>query len=337
MDNITNITDAPLTRRQAREIERRTGVRPVAPSQAFRHDTGEIVRNEMTALVSVLPTELVERIAEPVAPREEIEIPAAFDGRSLTVRAAVPATIVAQRRRRTAASFAAAAAVTAVASVGLASANTGEVVAAEYQANLLTANTPIEATDEVVDTAAQTDSIAPAAPVEVTEETTSVETFDSSSIMAVAEASVAPATSTVTETTSNESSSNVSSESSTPTAASGNYSVPAANGSGIVATAYSWVGSGIYGHGTTPDGWDCAGFVQYVFAQNGISLPWGVGSQAAMGTVVSDPQPGDLVIFGGYHVAIYVGDGMMIDSPDWGRSVELGGLDAGSSYYFVRI
>ena len=52
---------------------------------------------------------------------------------------------------------------------------------------------------------------------------------------------------------------------------------------------------------------------------------------------VLDPPPGDLVIFPNFHVGIYAGNGQMIDAPTEGRMVELGGLDAGGSYYFVRL
>ncbi|MEK8227755.1 NlpC/P60 family protein [Oerskovia sp. M15] len=49
--------------------------------------------------------------------------------------------------------------------------------------------------------------------------------------------------------------------------------------------------------GTTPDGFDCSGFTQYVFAQLGISLPRTSGAQGNLGTKVSraDAQPGDLI------------------------------------------
>ena len=335
MDNITNITDAPLTRRQAREIERRTGVRPVASSSAFRHDTGEIVRNEMTALVSVLPTELVERIAESVAPREEIEIPAAFDGRSLTVRAAVPASIVAQRRRRTAGSFAAAAAVTAVASVGLASAGAGgDVVAADHQANLLTATAPAEAADEVVDAAAETDTIAPAAPAVVTEGETTVAAFDSAAIASVATAAVAtPSTSTSTSSSS--------SSDSTPAAGSSTSSFVPTAGSlqeNILAAAYAQIGI---------SGLDCTDMVQDALAAVGLVTSrfdggpdLGVSSFFAFGTEISWDQamPGDIIIAPGEHVAIYARDGMSVHG-GWNGAADdtvLAGLGP-YSYYVVRV
>ncbi|EPI51495.1 NlpC/P60 family protein [Peptoniphilus lacrimalis] len=68
--------------------------------------------------------------------------------------------------------------------------------------------------------------------------------------------------------------------------------------------------------GTTPAGWDCSGFVQYVFANMGVSLPRTSGAQATVGTAVpslAQAAPGD-IIANGTHAAIYVGNGMVINS-----------------------
>ena len=66
--------------------------------------------------------------------------------------------------------------------------------------------------------------------------------------------------------------------------------------------------------GTTPAGFDCSGFVQWVFGQLGVSLPRTSWEQYTVGTPVSQQnlQPGDLVFFTTYqsgvsHVGIYVG------------------------------
>lgn len=68
--------------------------------------------------------------------------------------------------------------------------------------------------------------------------------------------------------------------------------------------------------GTTPAGWDCSGFVQYVFAAVGVSLPRTSGAQATVGTPIpslDQAQPGD-IIANGQHASIYVGNGMVINS-----------------------
>jgi len=92
--------------------------------------------------------------------------------------------------------------------------------------------------------------------------------------------------------------------------------------SGVLGIAASLTGiSYVYG-GTTPAGFDCSGYTQWVFGKAGMSLPRTAEAQRQAATPVSDPQPGDLVFFGApaFHVGIYAGDGMMYDSPRTGRS-----------------
>ena len=83
----------------------------------------------------------------------------------------------------------------------------------------------------------------------------------------------------------------------------------------------------VYG-GTTPDGFDCSGFVKYVFEKFDIKLKRVSRDQYAYcGTEVArrDLQPGDLVFFGSGgvvgHVGIYTGDGEMIHSPSTGKTL----------------
>jgi cell wall-associated NlpC family hydrolase len=80
----------------------------------------------------------------------------------------------------------------------------------------------------------------------------------------------------------------------------------------------------VYG-GTTTAGFDCSGYVQYVFAKVGVSLPRTAEQQRQAVQAVSDPRPGDLVFFGSpaYHVGIYAGNGMMWDSPQTGSAIAL--------------
>ncbi len=90
----------------------------------------------------------------------------------------------------------------------------------------------------------------------------------------------------------------------------------------------------VYG-GTSPSGFDCSGFTQYVFGKAGISLPRTASAQQAAATPVSDPKPGDLVFFGSpaWHVGIYTGNGMMIDSPRSGKSTSERPIFSGVSGY----
>ena len=90
----------------------------------------------------------------------------------------------------------------------------------------------------------------------------------------------------------------------------------------------------VYG-GETPAGFDCSGFTQYVFGKAGVSIPRTASAQQSAATPVSDPQPGDLVFYGypAWHVGIYTGNGMMIDSPREGKSTSERPLFSGVSGY----
>ena len=105
--------------------------------------------------------------------------------------------------------------------------------------------------------------------------------------------------------------------------------------SNVIEIAKRYIGTPYVYGGSTPSGFDCSGFTQYVFAQAGISLPRTAEQQRQFATPVSNPQPGDLVFFGApaYHMGIYVGDGMMIDSPRTGSTVSIRPVFSGVSGY----
>ena len=74
----------------------------------------------------------------------------------------------------------------------------------------------------------------------------------------------------------------------------------------------------VYG-GTSPGGFDCSGFVRYVFANYGVYLPRTADAQYEVGRHVSSLQPGDLVFFAtdGYgvsHSGIYIGNNEFISA-----------------------
>ena len=78
-----------------------------------------------------------------------------------------------------------------------------------------------------------------------------------------------------------------------------------------------------------PGGFDCSGFVMYVFSQVGVSLPHHAASQYGVGVPVSQDQlqAGDLVFFDGLgHVGIYIGGGQFIHSPHTGDVVKISSL-----------
>ncbi|MCU1439305.1 MAG: NlpC/P60 family protein [Rhodoglobus sp.] len=90
--------------------------------------------------------------------------------------------------------------------------------------------------------------------------------------------------------------------------------------------------------GADPSGFDCSGFVMYVYAQFGVGLPHGVGGQSSLGTVIDESAalPGDVVILSdGSHDGIYMGGGMILDAPQPGGVVSVRPLWT-SSYYIVR-
>ena len=102
---------------------------------------------------------------------------------------------------------------------------------------------------------------------------------------------------------------------------------PAAGG--IVGTAQSGVGSAYVYGGTSYGAWDCSGFTQWVYAQNGISIPRTSQAQASAGTPTANPQPGDLVIqSGGGHVGIYLGGGKMISALNPAQGTQVHSVNA---------
>jgi cell wall-associated NlpC family hydrolase len=89
--------------------------------------------------------------------------------------------------------------------------------------------------------------------------------------------------------------------------------------------------------GDSPSGFDCSGFVMFVYAQFGIALPHNAGAQGAMGKPIrlSDAKPGDVVIMAG-HDGIYAGHGKILDAPQAGGVVSIRDLWT-SDYYIVRL
>ena len=102
----------------------------------------------------------------------------------------------------------------------------------------------------------------------------------------------------------------------------------AISGSDVVADARRYLGVPYVWGGTDPStGLDCSGLTQQVYGDLGIDLPRVSRDQANVGTAVgslADAQPGDLLFFGSpvHHVAIYEGNGMMIEAPHTGESVK---------------
>jgi len=105
----------------------------------------------------------------------------------------------------------------------------------------------------------------------------------------------------------------------------------------IISMSMDYLGVPYVFGGTSPYGFDCSGYVQYVFAKAGINLPRTADVQYEVGTPVSTAEliPGDLVFFetytyGASHVGIYVGDGNFIHASS-SRGVTVSSL--GQAYY----
>ena len=106
--------------------------------------------------------------------------------------------------------------------------------------------------------------------------------------------------------------------------------VPAARYGQVVGIALQYLGIPYVWGGASPStGFDCSGFVMYVFAQIGVSLPHHAASMYSYGSPVSRDQlaPGDLVFFDGLgHMGIYIGGGQFVHAPHTGDVVKISSL-----------
>ncbi len=118
---------------------------------------------------------------------------------------------------------------------------------------------------------------------------------------------------TTNASNSNSSSSNSSNSKSSPQSTK---TVPYSGGGGsAIAAGRTVMGTPYVWGGTAPGGFDCSGFVQWAYKQEGVSLPRTASQMASAGTGVpySQAKPGDLVLFrGGSHVGIYLGGGKFL-------------------------
>src|SRR5690606_31167115 len=105
-----------------------------------------------------------------------------------------------------------------------------------------------------------------------------------------------------------------------PATSKASASTATASSSAIVSTAMALRGTPYKFGGTTTAGFDCSGFVQYVFQKNGKSLTRSTLTQFAETSAVSTPKVGDLVFFantyraGISHVGIYIGNNQFVHS-----------------------
>jgi cell wall-associated NlpC family hydrolase len=227
------------------------------------------------------------------------------------------------------------------------SANAGTVgrqaaVIAAASGLILTMGLPANAADTTAGVSASTESGSAQPALAVTAAPTATVSFERPVVKTIAAPVVEPVT--VQSTSDDEDAAadaDAATASTAPTASAAAEKVVAtassAATSGIAAIAYTGIGSPYVWGGTTPNGWDCSGFTQWVYAQAGISIPR-VNAWTAM-TPTSTPQPGDLVMQnGGAHVGIYVGNGMMISAlnPSQGTLLHSVAATGSSAFYTMN-
>lgn len=170
-------------------------------------------------------------------------------------------------------------------------------------------------------------------------DTSSAATTTSTQAASSSASSQATATSSSTQTTAASSSSAATTTNSTSQATQSTQattttssqtattSTASVSASSVISYAEQFVGVPYVSGGTSPSGFDCSGFVQYVYAHFGVSLPRTSEAQSTIGSAVSvsSAQPGDLLFWGGqgsaWHVGIYVGGSSYIAAPTTGQSV----------------
>lgn len=120
-----------------------------------------------------------------------------------------------------------------------------------------------------------------------------------------------------------------------------------ATGAQILSKAQSYLGSPYVYGGASPSGFDCSGFVYYVYGTFGISVGRTPAAQASAGTQVDKAslQVGDIVLFAGTggsgitHAGIYAGNGQFIHSPNSRSTVSYSDLNSGywSEHFYCGI
>jgi cell wall-associated NlpC family hydrolase len=105
-------------------------------------------------------------------------------------------------------------------------------------------------------------------------------------------------------------------------------------GGEVANLAEQYVGAPYRWGGASPAGFDCTGFVMWVFGQFGVTLPHNEAGQLASGTsvAVNELMPGDVLVFantyrrGLSHVGIYVGNGQFVHAVDERHGVAVSDL-----------
>jgi peptidoglycan DL-endopeptidase CwlO len=118
----------------------------------------------------------------------------------------------------------------------------------------------------------------------------------------------------------------------------GSTVAPPARYGGVIGIAMRYLGVPYRWGGSSPSGFDCSGFIMYVYAQIGVSLPHNAAAQYGYGSPVSRDQleAGDLVFFNGLgHAGIYIGGGNFIHAPHTGDVVKISSMTGWYSSTYV--
>jgi cell wall-associated NlpC family hydrolase len=183
-----------------------------------------------------------------------------------------------------------------------------------------TTSTATDTSSAATTTSTQAASSSASSQATATSSSTQVAASSSTQTTAASSSSAATTNSTSQATQSTQATTTTSSQTATTSTAS-------VSASSVISYAEQFVGVPYVLGGTSPSGFDCSGFVQYVYAHFGVSLPRTSENQSTIGSAVSvsSAQPGDLLFWGGqgsaWHVGIYVGGSSYIAAPTTGQSV----------------
>lgn len=172
---------------------------------------------------------------------------------------------------------------------------------------------------------------------------TSSNTSTSTSAKAQSQSTASNTSASTTTNTAASSSQAVSQAPTGSTSTSNSTSTASASASAITSYALNFLGVPYVWGGTTPSGFDCSGFVQYVYSHFGINLGRTTYTQQYAGTKISaaSAQAGDLYFWGSYgsayHVAIALGGGQYVMAPAPGQNVMTGSVSSYTPSFAVRV